>query len=228
MESPRFLHLSKKTNKTMFSNKFDLYRHGWLELVFEGRNKSYGAYELRQHNDRRLAKALGFGFLLFSALFGAAYFNMNREDIVKPDETLKISEFNLTKIIIPEGKKVELPKSVEQQKPAPKLETKKFVAPKVVPDNLATEPPNIHDLKDIQIGSEDIVGKMGKEASAVTINSGTGEGTTPVADDGIRTVGTVEKMPEFAGGFTAWAKFLQKTYAIHLTLLTTASPEKYL
>lgn len=194
----------------MLTDKFNLYRHGWLELVFEGRNKMYGAYELRQHNDRRMAKSLGFGFLLFAAFFIVAYFNANKEEPAKPDEILKLTDVNLNKVIIPEQQKVEPPKPVKKQKPAPKLETRKFVAPKLVPDVMAEEPPTLKELDNVQIGTENITGKKGTETSPVTASNGTGEANTPVVDDGIHTIGTIEKMPEFAGGFAAWAKFLQK------------------
>ena len=30
--------------------KIDLLGKKWLDIVFEGRNKSYGAYDLRKHN----------------------------------------------------------------------------------------------------------------------------------------------------------------------------------
>ncbi len=43
----------------MLISKFDLYKTEWLELVFDNRNKSYGAYELRQHNSRTMLTAMG-------------------------------------------------------------------------------------------------------------------------------------------------------------------------
>ena len=32
----------------MLISKFNLYKSEWLELVFDDRNKNYGAYELRK------------------------------------------------------------------------------------------------------------------------------------------------------------------------------------
>src|ERR1700748_1953853 len=43
----------------MLISKFDLYKNEWLELVFDNRNKAYGAYELRQHNSRTMLTAMG-------------------------------------------------------------------------------------------------------------------------------------------------------------------------
>jgi protein TonB len=40
-----------------------------LDIIFENRNKKYGAYALRKEYDSRLYKALGAIFLLISFLF---------------------------------------------------------------------------------------------------------------------------------------------------------------
>ncbi|WP_442787343.1 energy transducer TonB [Flavobacterium suncheonense] len=43
--------------------KINIYETGWLNMVFEGRNKNYGAYQLRAENPKTTLRAL------FSALF---------------------------------------------------------------------------------------------------------------------------------------------------------------
>ena len=45
--------------------KLDLFRTQWLDLVFEGRNKKYGAYELRKENPKTSVKALIAGGAIF-------------------------------------------------------------------------------------------------------------------------------------------------------------------
>lgn len=40
----------------------------WIELVFEGRNKEYGAYQLRQENPKTTIKALFLGLVVITAL----------------------------------------------------------------------------------------------------------------------------------------------------------------
>ena len=51
--------------------KLDLFKKQWLDLVFEGRNKSYGAYELRQTSSKTSAIALAIGAALFAFSVGA-------------------------------------------------------------------------------------------------------------------------------------------------------------
>ena len=51
----------------MLISKFDLYKPEWLELVFDDRNKSYGAYELRQHNSRTMLTSMAIAFSIIGA-----------------------------------------------------------------------------------------------------------------------------------------------------------------
>lgn len=53
------------------SSKIDLFQQSWLNTIFDGRNKSYGAYELRQTNPKTTLIALFFGalFLQVQLLF---------------------------------------------------------------------------------------------------------------------------------------------------------------
>ena len=45
--------------------KLDLLKNQWLEIVFEGRNKLYGAYELRKTNGKTTTKSLIIGAVIF-------------------------------------------------------------------------------------------------------------------------------------------------------------------
>ncbi|HOI27957.1 MAG TPA: energy transducer TonB, partial [Paludibacteraceae bacterium] len=51
-------------------SKIDLSSKEWCDLVFDGRNKDYGAYELRQESNKRhiiaLVAVILFSIVLFS------------------------------------------------------------------------------------------------------------------------------------------------------------------
>ena len=53
----------------MLISKFDLYKTEWLDLVFDHRNKEYGAYDLRKHYASNMIKAMGIAFFSVSVLF---------------------------------------------------------------------------------------------------------------------------------------------------------------
>jgi protein TonB len=46
--------------------KLDIFTNQWLDIVFEGRNKAYGAYELRKSNNKTTVRALIFGAIVFA------------------------------------------------------------------------------------------------------------------------------------------------------------------
>jgi len=46
--------------------KIDLLGKQWMDIVFEGRNKSYGAYLLRKENSKTNLRALAVGAVVFS------------------------------------------------------------------------------------------------------------------------------------------------------------------
>ena len=48
--------------------KIDLIDNGWVDLVFDGKNQAYGAYQLRKDTGKRNLKALITMFLIFAAI----------------------------------------------------------------------------------------------------------------------------------------------------------------
>ena len=46
--------------------KLDLLNNKWIDIVFEGRNKSYGAYDLRKKNTSTNIRAFIIGAFIFS------------------------------------------------------------------------------------------------------------------------------------------------------------------
>ncbi|RZK51570.1 MAG: energy transducer TonB, partial [Pedobacter sp.] len=53
----------------MFGSKIDLFNKEWLDVVFAKKNKSYGAYELRQTSSWNTTKSLLIASTVFILLF---------------------------------------------------------------------------------------------------------------------------------------------------------------
>jgi protein TonB len=195
----------------MLISNFNLYKSEWLELVFEKRNKEYGAYAIRQHYADNVVKAMIITFLSCTAAFIIIGIAIR----VKPI-TERMIEVNNDQLFIPPAAKVEPPKPKPEliKAAAPKLEapilTTKFIPPVVVPDPLSEEPPKIDEIKGA-VGPVEIKnGAAGNNASAETGDktcSWAGEGTG-AADGNVYKF--AEVMPEPYGGVAGWAKFLQK------------------
>lgn len=195
----------------MLTNKFNLYKSGWIELVFLNRNQTYGAYELRKNSALYLLRALLAGMALFLTAVLTIWYSGNRSDEVATliDIAPRMIE---TPVVPPQAKKTEPPKPAVTPRAQPKVATKKFASFKPVKDELAvTPPPTIKELENVQIGPIDIAGEKGAAPTSVEItgeNSSGGTGTAP--ESIIYGTETLERMPEFAGGLAGWAKYLQR------------------
>jgi len=197
----------------MHSAKFDLYRVEWLDFVFDHRNKVYGAYELRQHYGRTMARALAI------TLAGVAIFVVLSQIFKpKPPEIFKVTEVNLNPQLmrpVAPVKPAEPPKPVTPVKPAPRVTTTRFVPPVVVSTGPTVEPPVISKIEGA-IGNVDVKVPGSGNVENVLDNTGTKDGTgtaqvvVPVVDNTIHDFNALEVMPEPAGGAAAWNGFLQK------------------
>jgi len=193
----------------MLISKFDLYRTEWLDLVFENRNKSYGAYELRQHHGSNMVKAMGITFLTISVAFGASLlFSKQPQAIIPHDErVITVIQPPVTAIKPPEVTKPEKPLKAEVEKPVKMTQN---LPPVVAPDPVAKDPVKIDELKGA-IGPKTTDGPAGPvniPPASATTSSG---GTAPATDNVIHNIGDgIDVMPEPVGGAAAWAKFLQK------------------
>jgi periplasmic protein TonB len=174
-----------------------------LDLVFEDRNKEYGAYELRKTYPRRITKALlitgAIAVLIFS---GAILANSLRLD--------KKGEFDITTVTIqslPEDEKLPEPLP-EKKQPEPPVQTEKLTEFKVTPDDKADEPPpDQDDLVKSKISDFQQTGVVDSGLAEPKIDDPKGiiEANNHVEPDVPFT--KVEKEAKFAGN---WEKFLTK------------------
>jgi len=178
----------------------------WLELVFEGRNKSYGAYELRRNYSNRMGLALG---IMLSALLGFCFW-MNFRTGIKENNSTSTDERTWMKITAVEVKvpEPEPPKqSIKAVKPAqPDLATQKFTSTIDIKTQVKDPMPSITDLSKAAIST---ITQAGKDPGNMVrplvpiepIQTGDGSGTgTPFAAD--------ERQPEFPGGERALRDYL--------------------
>jgi protein TonB len=186
-----------------------------LDIIFEGRNKSYGAYELRKSYKRRLLVSITVMLSLIFLLFGGYLFaNMGGNDqiakeIVIPDNELKLIE---------QEEKIEEPPPVKKPEPLP-VETKQFTQMKIVPDKEVKpeeQPPANADLEDVKIGTANVDGPK-DEGLAGPPAEGVEKGITAVIKKDDTDYGAifmkVEKESEYPGGPANWARFLNKNLA---------------
>jgi len=197
----------------MMNFKNDLYRSEWLELVFSGRNKVYGAYELRQHNALTSIKALiaGSALILAAVISPFIYSKLHSGDEIvntlPPDEVLKITEYTIpAKMTKPEPR----PPKVVPPQPV-KAPTQKFVPMRVVPaPEVQVEAPSLIELDGKALGQETVIdGSADGSLNPIEIASpSAGQGTASAVSDEPVGFEMLEKYPEFPGGQTAFYKYI--------------------
>ena len=188
--------------------KLDIFTNQWLDIVFEGRNKAYGAYDLRKKNTKTTVKALIIGAIVFSFAVAAPLIMSLLPDSSSDDEGLD------TKIVT-----MKLPPKKEQPKkdlpppppPPPKVDQVKFVKPVVAKaEEVTEEPPKITEIKDKKLGNETIKGDPDAELTVEPV----GNGPSEVVEEDNKVYGTVgiEVIPEFPGGMEKFYKFVGNNY----------------
>lgn len=200
----------------MLISKFDLYKSEWLELVFDNRNKEYGAYDLRKHYDDVMTKSMIFTFLFISALlFIPLIFKSNNiaNNSAERNHTTVITIHPVIPLVKPQWQVHHIkPAAVHPHvKPMPQIQTKtvRYVPFKVTPDINAITPPKNTDLPDVVIGPDNVKGTNTNGNGPIT-PSNTDNGKQGTSDNTVHNPFGLDVMPQPVGGNAAWAKFLGK------------------
>lgn len=193
----------------MLGSKIDLFNKQWLDVVFAGRNKSYGAYELRRDNSKTTSRAVIIGSVLFILMVSLPLIIRYISGILPEEEKEKITEVVL--MAPPPINKEELPPPPPEP-PKPKIDQVKFPPPVVVPAEEVKdeEPPTVEELKVADPGQKSIEGDPNAD---IKIDEPAGEapiGAAVTEDNSIKDFASVEVLPEFEGGMAGWGRYLQK------------------
>ncbi|MBR6128204.1 MAG: TonB family protein [Prevotella sp.] len=194
--------------------KIDLIDNNWTDLVFEGKNKEYGAYVLRKETGKRNVKALIWVLIGIAAIFALAYANLAIQNAMKSNATID-TDVELSKLAQKKEAKVERKEPVKvevEQKVVEKVKSSvKFTAPEIKKDDEVKPEDEIKSQDDLSktntaIGTFDVKGNDEAEgevlkAKEVVVDEKPKEEETKVFD-------VVEQMPSFPGGDAELMKFL--------------------
>jgi protein TonB len=188
--------------------KLDIFKSQWLDLVFEGRNKKYGAYELRKENPKTSIKALLGGAFIFALSLGLPLLL----DMLPSDEAKNTLDEKVVLVNIEKPKDIVKPPPPPPEPPKPKIDEVKFVKPTVVPkEKVVEEIKTIEELKDKNIASKD---QKGDPDAKVVIDQPTGDGDkdAEIIDNNVYSSAGIEVQPEFPGGAAGFSKYVQRNY----------------
>jgi protein TonB len=203
-----------------------------LDILFDGRNKAYGAYELRKNYNRRLVKALA-GTLGICLLFtlGSIFANSKKGNNM-PQNTIEVSLDNYK---VPKKDEPEIPKN--QPKPQPQKQFEQ-VAVNIPVIALDEEVDNTNEVKpvdateNVKIGPSGHDGEKGGDdimsAPLDNLSTDNGDGKLKVDNtDYTEIFNTVEIPAQFPGGFDAWKKYLERNLNAGLPAENGAQIGKY-
>jgi protein TonB len=181
------------------AQKLNIYAEEWCDLVFEGKNQTYGAFVLRKFRDKRHRIAIMATFAFFILAFSIP----TLLSIIAPKSKTRQIEVNVLSNIDLEKDKKEPPKL---EKPPEEIKASiKFTPPVIAPDDQVKE----------EMKSQDQLSES-KEAISIADIKGSSEGTDiaevtkkVVVEEEEKPLLVVEQNPEFSGGYEAMQKFLR-------------------
>ena len=196
--------ISKKTT-TMTSH--EILKADVLDILFDNRNKMYGAYELRKHYNNRMGIALG---LMLSVVLGFVFFL----DVSRAKQPVTINPFegNVVELITLPNEPVQPEEPVRQQAAAPLVRQKNFTDRiEIVSNHTEADMPSQDELIDAVISNHNVDGPpLTDQLQPPVANSiGNQAGNEPEKKQAV-TFGGVSKAAEFPGGQSAWTAFLNK------------------
>lgn len=184
-----------------------------LDLVFENRNKSYGAYELRKNYRKRLMRALFIGVIFAGGISSVVLMAKKEGKLVVPDTIIYDYVMPEAKLEPVKPKPKVTPPKAPAVPAAPKQAVQQWTKPVITDEPLqASKLPT--NLDNVAIGSETKPGAPGGSHVIVPdpIPIDAGGDPKPV----IKTIDretpllAAEVMPAYPGGTAALRKFLEK------------------
>jgi protein TonB len=178
-----------------------------LDIIFDGKNKSYGAYDLRKTYASRLKKAILATFIALAViLVGSVLANKVGS---KGDKDFDVVDTQMAEIKKEEPVAVVPPPPPVKPPPPPEINQVKFTPPKVVDDKEVVEKvEEIHEDAAISTKTVESDNKV-QVVQAPVEDKGTQVAEAPKDDDEGKVFNKVEIEAEYPGGPAAWSKYLK-------------------
>ncbi len=180
-----------------------------LDLLFEDRNKAYGAYDLRKTYKKRLTIALiCTAIIALLALGGSLLASSLKEKQGK----VQVRELTLTELK-QEDKKPEPPPPPPPKQEPPKVEMTKFTPPKIVKDEEVKKeeiPPEVKELEDTKIDVVSQEGIKDEGLAPAVVDEGKQVVEEKKEEDENKVFEKVEVEASFKGGEREWRKYLER------------------
>lgn len=196
--------------------KLNIFKTEWIDMVFEGRNKEYGAYKLRSENPKTTVKAVILGIFLFSLAVASPIISRWIGDSIgakREKEADKIIE-----VAVLEEPPVELPPPpppppVEQvQAPKSIVEEVKFKELEVAKKEEVVEtPPDTKQFKDADPSSRNAEKSPTGDINIDRPSGDLDKGVEP-DDNTIYAGAGLQVQPQFPGGIDVLRSYVGNNF----------------
>ncbi len=205
-------------------SKIDLASREWCDLVFEGRNREYGAYRARANKGKFQLRALIFVLIIIAAIIAFLIAKNAVEAAIEKNRALDGEQVTeLSQLKKDEPKKEEKKKEPELKYEEPKQEKVKvkasieFTVPKIVDDDKVDHSKELKTQDEVTkssfaIASQDYAGdgEGGINIDDLKDNQTAGGTSTPKEEEVVDNA-LVEVQASYPGGEAALIAFISKT-----------------
>lgn len=198
--------------------QIDLISNEWSDLLFENRNKEYGAYVLRQQTGNRNIASIVTILIMVAAAVGLLvakqkyeYYDAHRTVVF--DQANEVSNITDKK---PEVKRKEIIHEEQVEQVVEKvINSIKFIAPKIVEDSKVNPADEMRTQEEIMsskvaIGFADVIGNSDVGEVLKAKDALVTEEIKPKEADLNKPFDFVEHMPSFPGGQSALMQYLAR------------------
>jgi len=196
-------------------SKSNIYETNWTDLVFENKNKEYGAYQLRQENAKTTVTALFMG-LLFLAGIGSVSMLINKlKGQPDPVQTAPTFTDPITPVAIDPYVKPVTPEPIappQESAATPPATSTQLTNPVVTAADQAT-PDVIAPNTDNGPVVDNTSAGTGTVTNVIPATGGNGSGTeiAPATNDPVNSA-VLDKMPEFPGGMAKFYTYVGNNF----------------
>jgi periplasmic protein TonB len=196
-----------------------------IDIIFDNRNKDYGAYELRNSYQKRISKAL----LVTAIIAGLAIGGTVLANSVKKNEnSFRFREGNIITEVATEKKPEKLPEPEKPKPQEPQVKTEKLTDFKIVDkQEIEMPPPSQEDLTNAKIDlfKQGGINDPGIDKPTAPQNPGGGTGIIePPKSEPDPIVEIVEIDAKFTG---SWKQFLEKNLNPNVPVDNSAPAGRY-
>lgn len=196
-------------------SKIGIFKQEWIDMVFEGRNKKYGAYKLRSESPVTTSIALGIGVVLFVGLILSYHLPGLIGGMMEKEEKEDIKLVELTELPPPPAEELPPPPPVVEQLQAPKsiveeIQFKPLEAAKK--EEVKDDVPDTKDFEDANPSDKNAEQSDEGEHNLDAPTGNLNRGVEPAEDTGIYDQAGLAVKPTYPGGMDAFYKYVGSNF----------------